>query len=486
MKKVILFLFAVAMFGFTACNKDKEAEQGPAESSFEFVIEQTNFFKGSDTDVPECLDISMDYAVFELGGVVYTTDLYTVNGELLTEVIKLPIGNYQLTSFLVYNDNGTQNDLSDDILVRASPAQGSEYWDLMTNQLNLDVVVTAFYKKQIKVDVLCFEDLYYESFGFTWFELNDIKIERQCFFGDICTGKLDDFIGSAYAGQPEGIQMDMPAIFQVRVFRDDETVPIRTFANAAWLGVGSCLEVYWPNNLNIDETFTFELWILLPSGPGFDYQHINTWIVQDGNGPEEGYDGVVDFVIGTCNYQDADYEFPFWMDLPTEEFTMTTGNSVPGAAGTYFDLTLTGIGAGFDIGNNTYGIWCGDKAHTLYLGTTYNNVTAYNSLSNELPDDLPLTDDEIVYLNYFFNNLPDLIPGWTYENPTDYDVVQDVIWAITDTDIFTPTGDALGIYNTVMANGAGYEVPPGGWAGIIFWMNDGDPHIQLIFTVVDP
>ncbi len=486
MKKMIMILFAVALFGFTACNKDKEIEQGTAESSFEFVIEQGNFFKGSDNDVPECLDIDMDYAVFELGGVTYTTDLYTVNGELLTEVIKLPIGSYQLTSFLVYNDNGTQNDLNDDILVRASPAPDSEYWDLMTNQLNLDIVVDAFYKKQIEVDVLCFEDLYYESFGFTWFEINDIKIERQCFFGDVCTGCFTDFEGSLYAQQPEGIQMDMPAIFQVKVFRDGETEPIRVFDNTEWLGVGSCLEVYWPNNLNVEETFTFELWIYLPSGTGFDYQHINTWIVQDGDGPEEGYDGVVDFVIGTCHYQDADYEFPTWMDLPEDDFTMTTGGSSPGLEGTYFDITISGVDDGYLLENTTYGVYCGDKAHTVQLGSTYSNVLAFNSLSHTLPDGFPLTVEEITYVNYFFNNISDYIAGWDYNNPTNSSLIQNVIWAITDGDIFTPSGEALVIYNSVMANGAGYEVPPGGYAGIIFWVDGASPSVQLIFSVVDP
>ena len=486
MKKLIFGLFAVAMLGFTACNKDKETEQGPAESNFEFKVEQTNFFKGTSDDVPECNNMSMDYVVFELGGVSYTTVLYTVNGEILTEVIKLPIGSYALTSFLVYNNNGTPNDLSDDVLVKASPSEGSEYWDLMTNKLNLDVVVEAFYKKQVEVDVLCFEDLYYESFGFTWFELNDIKIERTCFFGDICTGCFADFEGSIYAQQPEGIQMDMPAIFQVKVYKEGETSPIRVFDNTEWLGTGSCLEVYWPNNLNEEENFTFELWVLLPSGAGFDYVLINTFDVQDEFGPEAGADGVVDFVLGECHYQNADYEFAYWMDLPTEDFSFTTGGSSPGAGGTYFDITLSGIESGYLLDNETYGIFCGDKAHTVNLNSTYNNVLAFNSLSNNLPSGFPLTSDEVTYVNYFFNHIGDYIAGFDYDNPTDATLIQHVIWGITDADIYTPTGEALTILNNVMANGAGYEVAPGGYAGIIFWVNGAEPSVQLVFTVIDP
>jgi len=311
MKKLFSMLFVIVLI-FTACDKNKDAEQIAAESSFEFIVEQTEFFKSTNDNVPECSDLEMDYAVFDIDGITYTTNIYIVEGELLTEVIKLPVGTYQLTSFLVYNDNGTPNDLSDDILVKAAPAIGSEYWDLMSNKLALDITVEAFYKKQIEIDVLCFEDLYYESFGFTWFELNDFKIERMCFFGDICTDNYDDFAGSLYEDQPNGIQMDMPAIFQLKVFKENEPDPFKVFDNTEWLGVGSCLEVYWPNNINEDENFTFELWVLLPSDNGFDYVLVNTWDVQDGNGPDVGNDGVVDFVIGGCQYQDSDYEFPYW------------------------------------------------------------------------------------------------------------------------------------------------------------------------------
>lgn len=484
MKKIVLLLLAVSLVGFYACNKEEEKTQ--AESSFEFVIEKANFFKGTADDVPTCADLNLDYAVFELGGVSYTTDLYTVEGELLTEVIKLPVGLYQLTSFLVYNNNGTPNNLDDDILVRAAPATGSDYADLVTNKLDLEISVDPFKKKQFAIDVLCFEDLYYDSFGFTWFEINDIKIERACFFGDICTGCFDDFAGSLYANQENGIQMDMPAIFQVKVYREGETEPMKTFDNTAWLGEGSCTEVYWPNNLNEEDNFIFELWVYLPVGNDFDYVLINSWDVQDENGPQEGSDGVVDFVLGGCQYQNSDYNFEYWMNLPNETFTMTTGSSSPGVNGTYFDIELTGIAPGFKLDNESYGIFCADLNHNIALGTTYTGVSAYNSLSNTLPDNFPLTADEIVFVNYFFNHIPDYIPGWSYDNPTNSALVQDVIWGITDAATFTPTGDALTILNMVMANGAGYKVPPGGYAGIIFWGDETDPQVQLIFSVVDP
>ena len=486
MKKIFFALVAVGMLGFMACNKDKDDQQTVADSSLEFKVEQADFFKSTNDDVPECSQLSMDYVMFDIDGTSYTTSLYEVEGELLTQVIKLPIGTYQLTSFLVYNSNGTPNDLSDDILIKAAPSPDSEYWDLMSNQLSLEVTVEAFYKKQIEVDVLCFEDLYYESFGFTWFELNDIKIERQCFFGDVCTGCYSDFVGSLYEDQPEGIQMDMPAIFQVKVFKEGEVEPLRVFDNSAWVGVGSCLEVYWPNNLNVEENFTFELWVLLPYGNGFDYVLINTWDVQDEFGPDAGNDGVVDFVLGSCQYQNSDYTFPYWMNLPNDDFTMVTGGDFPGNNGTYFDVTFSGIADGFLLGNGTFGIYCADKENEIQLNTTYNNVTAYNSLSNALPADFPFDYEETVLVNYFFNNIADYIDGWDYANPTNGILVQEVIWGLTDADTYTPSAAALVIVNDVMANGAGYQVPPGGYAGIILWNGDANPTVQMLFAIIDP
>lgn len=497
MKKVLLFITSIAIL-FTACNKenqkDVEVVEEQVETSIEFKIEQTGFdFKN---EVPQCSELSMDYVKFIVRDSVdteteYKTSTYTIGEELLTQVIKLPVGTYHVTSFLVYNDNDTPADESDDILVRAAPEIESEYWDLMQYKLDLEFSIDAFYKKQIDIDVLCFEELFYQEFGFTWFQFHDVRIERQCYFGDICTGKLQDFYGSIYEDQPEGVQMDMPAIFEIKVYKDfvvdnddgqDGPELLRTFTNLEYLGVGQCLEVYWPNRLDETEQFSFELWVWLPSGEGFEYRHIHTWTFMDENGPDAGEDGVVEFVIGSCQFENSDFNFPFWMDLPVEPFNMHVGTQhSPGAMGTYFDITLSGIPAGYDIGNETYGIWCGDKDNTINLGSDH-TVIALNSLSSTLPGDLTLTRDQINNINYFFNALPNLIDGFDYyDTELIWSDIQNTIWALAG-DI-TPTGTALTYYNHVMIYGPDYEVPPGGWAAIIFWEK---PTVQLVFMVVDP
>jgi len=228
---------------------------------------------------------------------------------------------------LVYSANGTPGDLTDDIIVRAAPLPGSEYYDLMMYPLEIEVIIEPFFKIEVPVDVLCFEPLFYDEFGFTWFEFNDVRIEYQCIFGDICVDDFEMYIGSLYEQQENGIQFDIPAIFEIHVFKGEDEEPLRVFSNVEWYGEGACLPVYWPNRLDVEgEVFSFELWVLLPTEDGFTYVLVDTWTFMDGEGAITGEDGVVDFVIGTCNLDDADYEYDLtyecYPDLPSPELIL--------------------------------------------------------------------------------------------------------------------------------------------------------------------
>ena len=127
--------------------------------------------------------------------------------------------------------------------------------------------------------------------------------------------------------------MDMPAIFEIKVYKEDQL--IRTFSNEEWYGEGQCLEVYWANDLDVVENFSFALYVLLPDGPGLGYTLIDSITFQDDNCPSPGetdpdhpdYDGVVDFTVGACNIEGADLVYPAWMDLPGIPITMKVGNS---------------------------------------------------------------------------------------------------------------------------------------------------------------
>ena len=266
--KILLSAMLIA-FGlmFTSCDKDKDNDAIP-QGEFKFVIEYTDF--DLKADVPMCDEaLTMDYIKFKIdGGDWISSPVLNANGKILTKVLKMAPGTYSLTDFVVYHDVAPIGEGTEDILVRAAPEVGSEYWDLMANPLNIEIVVEEFIKKEYVVDVLCFEDLFYDKFGFTWFELNLVKIERQCFFGDFCVTNLDAYANSEYVGQVQGLQSDMPLIMQIEVYKNDGTTPIRTFDNMTTLGEGDCMEVYWANDEDLEEQFTFKLYGWLPDGTG--------------------------------------------------------------------------------------------------------------------------------------------------------------------------------------------------------------------------
>jgi hypothetical protein len=151
---------------------------------------------------------------------------------------------------------------------------------------------------------------------------------EQCFFGDVCLNGNPylpgDFTGSAYEGQANGLQEDVPAIFEVHVFVTEpggQPVPVQNspFSNIAWLGEGSPLCVQYPDQLTLDgEVFTFELWVLVKNASGgFSYQLYHTFSCTDGGQiPETGPEGVVDFAIGDCSPQStSNYN---WLPPPTK------------------------------------------------------------------------------------------------------------------------------------------------------------------------
>jgi hypothetical protein len=111
----------------------------------------------------------------------------------------------------------------------------------------------------------------------------------------------------------------MPAIFEIRAFLNGSPVEGSPFSNLAWSGEGSPLCVQYPDDLDAEgEEFSFELWVLVKNAiGGFSHQLYHTWTIEDDEEIGAGTDGVVDFVIGTCNYIPADINFS-WLPAPTE------------------------------------------------------------------------------------------------------------------------------------------------------------------------
>jgi hypothetical protein len=495
MYKLLYVFMAVLLIGMVSCNKDlpqpNPVENGQGEIQFNIIQSSFSNFKDGNDETPECSSLTWSYAKFELGGVTYTSPIITMpGGDLLTQVVKLDTGNYQLTSFYVYNDNGTPNDDTDDVLVRAAPKPNSEYWSLMKNKLNLEIHIDAFKKISFEVDVLCYEDVYYEAFGFTWLDINDVKIEKLCLFGDVCTGKLSDFEGSDYENQENGLQMDMPAIFLVELYK--EGVLQRTFTNESWHGEGECLEIHWANDMDLVEHFSLVLKVLLPYGNDFSYREVDSIsFTDDALGLITGNDNVLDFTVGNCNIDGADYVYPAWINVPdpSVEFTMTLQNQVGASQyGTYIGYDFSGIPAGFDVWDGGWPGWCGDSITHITTGVDY---TAHfvNSLQ-PLPASFRWNQTQVSVLNWLINHLSDYFEGINLEDftaysagyqPGDWRTIQNAIWGITN------NASVMGLAQTMKSdansNGVGYRPLPGEYAVIFIDVNN---TVQLQIILVDP
>jgi hypothetical protein len=490
MRKLFAFLLVFTIV-FTACQKNEPTNAPPVEVEVEFVINQTDFgtLKSTD-DVPLCVDDPWVEVEFTINGVTYTSPIFTVGGMVLTQAIKLPVGTYTMTYFVVKNASGE--------IVRAAPLPTTEFHHLMENPLDLTIEVEGFIKKQLIIDVLCYEDLYFEAFGFTWFELNDVKIERQCFFGDICTGKLGDFAGSEYAQQQNGVQMDMPAIMKIATYKMGDTdyeflTEFDNFGDFSWsdetqtysgfMGEGACMEVYWANDLDLTEQFKFELYVWLPVGGVFDWVLVHVWEFLDENCPDPGQDGVVDFVLGTCQQPDADLLLPPWMDLPLQ---ITANISYPGALPSYWDVNVTATvpDGDFEFDTGLWNGWCADQNTTI--GQGQHTFYVFSSL---LPSTWPqhpayLTGAKMNKINWLVNKLQDLLAsghGIMTLSSGEGTTLQNAFWHILH-------GTGSNTLSAAAASHPDYYPPPGGWAAVLLFTNPVGQgyNAQLLFVQVDP
>jgi hypothetical protein len=346
MRKMV-FILAVILLLIGSCN---EKVQEPKEKTIEvsFSVDEVDFITLKSESVPMCKDYGMDYAVFYIDGLgEFITEIYMANGKLVTQPLKIIIGDlpnqsFDVTSFLIYSDmqNDGSFDKIDDEIVRAAPLPGSKYYEFVQsgNPLDVTIVVDAFKKKEVLIDVLCFDDLQYENFGFNWFELSLVKVRSQCWFGDICVDNLAAFEGSWYELQDNGLQIDMPAIMKIEVLKAVEDgngnypnnplydllithINVDEEVDPKWYGDGQCLEVYWPDDEDETEQFVFKLYVLLPVPDGhggynmeFVFQKLFAFYDDDApsthNQGQSEDDGVVDFVLGGCFDAPLDFDLP--------------------------------------------------------------------------------------------------------------------------------------------------------------------------------
>jgi hypothetical protein len=83
---------------------------------------------------------------------------------------------------LVYNNAGTPYDISDDVLISATPHEGSTYARLIDFPLNRTFDVSKL--TEVVMEVVCFQPTTYGLFGFQYFKLQDVTAHQQWFKGN--------------------------------------------------------------------------------------------------------------------------------------------------------------------------------------------------------------------------------------------------------------------------------------------------------------
>jgi len=486
MKSTIGLLMAIlVILTVTSCNKLKQDEQSPTRD-LSFAIEpgaSTGSLKAGD-----CFSVKSDYVKVRINNVNYKLDVVYINDKPYTNVIKLAPGSYTLNEFQLFTDNNTPSTENDDQLLAATPHTGSTYSGFVSQSLERTFTVDKFEKNELPIEVVCYDTAHFTNFGFEYFQIGQIAVHTQAFFGDIFVKNPQDYAGSLYAGQSHGLKIDMPAIFKIEVYRNGTFY--KSFNNEAWKGEGQPLIVEYVDNLDQADSFEFRLSILVRKGTVFSYEPFYTWTTTDDiKISGQGTDGMIDFALGSGNPA-ADVILPPWMNLPPTCTYQIQTNYAPGSMGGYVDAKLTNCGTGYEIINGTYQSWCCDNQTTIGFGNY--NMKVYSSLyPNSMPDFAKVGNWD--HINWLINHL-DWYPGylwsdlqgalWLFDVPTAWN-------GIGKSGVPNKTAMMQQMYNDANTYGANYRVPQGGWACIVFIdastpSNAPNALVQTMIVKIDP
>ena len=367
MKKVILLLLiAAVMFSCKKTETTKPDVKKEAEVSFNVTTIFPDAGRDWTYDVPECNpDAIPAYAKIKIDGVegpnegpagsgatsgYYDVPVFYTNGNLYTQAFKMPVDpadcldgvcctEYTITEFYLYD--------AGNVMIKAAPAPGSPFMDFVDpdHALNLTFMVCDFEKVEIYIDVLCFIPDDYDLFGFFWFEITEITVRELCFFGDIC---IDWWLpgvpltvwseyANLYQDQTNGIQNDMPTIFTLKLYKEDDAGVyqyVRSWNNeyyppdfqTPWLGESYPLCIRYADYDFETDNFRLDMYIYGPwcyTPPGREGEFCYTpdgqpqmqWFFTD-DGMFEGAhvidlngDGVVEFAWGDC-VQNPEWHLP--------------------------------------------------------------------------------------------------------------------------------------------------------------------------------
>ena len=499
MFKNLKFMGVLVLTVLLLTNCNKEAKQDPTALG-EITFAPLDIDPDKDYDI-ECVEGTATHARVRISDNADGTGnpqtfypaVFMIDGKLKTQSIKLAPGDYYLQEFTLMTDGDDAGDHQNGnhVPLKSTPMTGSPYAQYVSYSLSHLFHVVAFEKYEYWIEVLCYIPVHYEDFGFTWWEVRELTIRTQCFFGDFCIKHLPDYVGSLYA--VNGLQLDEVAIFKIKAYRNG--FPIGIFSNSGWDGQGnylfdSPLCVEYADYDNEDDHFEFELWIYVKVGNVFQYKYFHTWTFDDDEMLPTGEDWVVEFVLGNCNYLPEGLVLPPYMNLPCGFEYWVTGSDSTFFTGHFsgIDTGNPNLGGGYDIADGSYGTWCADLDHTIGGGVY--TMCAYSSLyfeeipwscdNNENDDtDWSSMQDEFGRLNWVLNNM-NLFAGYSVAE------FQDGIWNIMeqmDSPVNTPARD---MYELAWPH-ENFSPLPGGYAAVVRVDLGGNcNNTQLTFRSVDP
>ena len=490
MKKILALLGMVGLLTFSQCDNTEKVGKDLTEVTF--VADNLSLspsstaglktgiytgMKGGEKSLPVCSDSEPSYVIIWINGEEKRVDILKDYGNgRITAMLKLPAGSYSITQFEVYNEL--------DEMIWASPLEGSYYDELIGLEYNVEITfsIEPFDKTLVNVDVLCWQDYDYDSFGYGGFDVHYTKIKTICFFGDVCTKFYAEWHedGSPYTGQPNPFH-DFPAIFDVVITNDAGEIvnDLEVNSNQEYLGIGQPLCVEYTDDMAVQENYTATIDLVLPDGTTAEVGSFE--FSDDDSSVEElnGGDGIVDFLVGgsDCLQDEPDAVFALpYVPLPnTVEFTL----HYP-ASNSYFELVniAPDVEAGEFTNGATLPAWCGNDTLHIHNGHRYlANVYPYYAIPDTSIYDL--SDEKIAQIHYILNE-----GIGVYSKNT----IQKAIWYIM--------GYASGQNNSLAQSASGitsYSIPVGGYMLVlvnpvrnITAGDDVDKLYQLAICKVDP
>ncbi len=476
----ILLLIVLA---FSACQKVNTPV--PDNNKQEVTFSSHAAYKGKKNTISQNDLQHVDYALIGIDTKVYAAQVYNLEGTLYTTSIKLAPGTYTLTKFLLMNNNQTPTDSSDDVLAYATPMAASDYASFVDRPAGFSFNVGTLVKTEVPVEVLLFNPDDYQKFGFSFAVLPQTTIREQHFTGRFLPADPNNYLGSLYQSQTNGLKSNMPAIYRIDVYRNNTFVV--AYNNENTLGEQP-LTVQYPDGNQTTDTFRFDLFVYVKSGTGFDYRFVHSWEFSDGQTLHHSSDGVVHFVVGDAQNREADYAFGPVANLPQNCTLFLDHGFAPGSLGGYFDVSVSTVSGDYSLVNGNYPGWCGTDTVSINLGHPY-AMAVIGSLTPELLPAYARTTGRWNQLNWLFNHLD----NYSFY---DWDILQGAAWMIlNDWNGIGHSGvsDANSLVLQMVADARHHSdfIPGYGQKAAVIFIpehtaqNEQTPKVQLVFTLID-